>query len=151
MATTVQIPVEGRPAVYSGVYRPHWEICHIAVRIPRDWSIVRRLLFPTFVVLGAIASYLAGFLTLTDVGVGIALLAGLSLIAVLMPNEERWAPHFSPNSGGELDDLGGPIEFEGIVSPRGKHGHKGCMCRKVEIIRVLRYRNRRQRANSPSD
>ncbi|MCE9531120.1 MAG: hypothetical protein K8T89_08350 [Planctomycetes bacterium] len=56
-----------------------------------------------------------------------------------LPNEERWALSISPDCNVKLDDRGGLIEFEGLVGPKGRFGHKGIMRRKVQIIRVVRF------------
>ena len=145
MPALVQVPVEGKTATYKGVYRPHWEIAHIAVRVPRVRFSLRSLTFPAFVVLAAPALFLSGLLKPSDTCVILALYGGLEVILRLIPNVERWAPHFPPGCDVGPDEGGGPIEFEGIVSPPGAYGHKGSMTRKVEIVRVLRYKNCQQK------
>jgi hypothetical protein len=73
-----------------------------------------------------------------------------------LPNEERWAPYcpdtceigvdkrgrplMPTNWEDALEDQGGPIVFEGIVSAPGRYGHMGIMRRRVEMVRILRYK-----------
>src|SRR5205807_2044722 len=66
MPVMVQVPVEGKTAAYKGVYRPHWEVAHIAVRVPRAGFSLRSLTFPTLVLLGALALFFCGLLKPAD-------------------------------------------------------------------------------------
>jgi len=142
----IQFPEEGIIKRYIGVYRPHWEIGHIAVRVPRAPVSIRSLIFPAFVTLGLISLLWCGIL---EPFVSVAVLALLLCVEVgirFMPNEERWTLSISPDCNFGFDyDHGGPIEFEGVVSATGLYGHKGIMPRKVEIVRVVRCRSSRSR------
>jgi hypothetical protein len=134
MAQSVQKPLVGQIARYEGVYRPHWEIGHIAVRVSR----ARKLVLGALAALGLLLAFWLGFLSPVDVSV----FGGLLALLVITPAEERWMPCFPPGSLHDLDDEGGPIEFEGIVTARGWYGHMGYLNRGVEVVRVLRYANR---------
>jgi hypothetical protein len=130
MAQPVQRPVVGVLARYVGVFRPHWEIPCIVVRV----SGVRKLF-----VLATLLSCLVlavWFHLFETIEIGMFLVA-ISLLAVL-PVEEHWALQILPNSGFEvINEEGGPITFEGVVSERGSYGHKGIIHREVVIHRVL--------------
>jgi hypothetical protein len=134
MARRIQTPLVSQLARYEGDYRPHWEIGHIGVRV----SPVRKLLAGGLCGAVLLALLLFGRINLSVAGIA----AGVLVVWMVMPAEERWSPHFPPEFGGDLDDEGGPIEFEGVVTQRGLYGHRGMMNRKVEIVRVLRYEPR---------
>lgn len=141
MAQTVQQPLVGQLSRYEGVYCPHWESGHIAVRVPREW----KWLAWKLAALGLLLALGLRFLQPGAAWVCVA--TGVAAVSVLLPARERWTPRFPPDFLGGLEEglelVGGPIEFEGIVTAPGRYGHKGCMCREVEIVRVLRYRVRR--------
>jgi hypothetical protein len=134
MAGGIQTPVVGQVARYEGDYRPHWEIGHIGVRV----SPVRKLLAGGLVGVVLLTLLLFGWIKLPVAGIAAAVVT----VWMVMPAEDRWSPHFPPEFGGDLDDEGGRIEFEGVVTERGLYGHRGFMNRSVEIVRVLRYEPR---------
>jgi hypothetical protein len=134
MAHSVQRPLVGQIARYEGVYRPHWEIGHIGIRVTRT----RKLLGGAVPALGFLGAFWLGLIGPIEAAVFTGLLVGLAA----MPAEEWWSPAFPPEFEGGLDDEGGPIEFEGIVTERGRYGHKGVMRRRVEIVRILLYHRR---------
>src|SRR5690349_10019118 len=103
MAQSVQQPLVGQIARYEGVYRPHWEIGHIAVRVSRT----RKLVLGALAGLALFVAFWLGFLSQVDVCV----FAGLLAILVMTPAEERWAAFFPPDFVGCMDDRGGRIEF----------------------------------------
>lgn len=142
MVVVIQKPIEGATATYVGVYRPHWEIAHIAVRVPRGRVSIRRLNFPVFFALAVLAGFVMNRVNLIEASVVVGLFAIVEFSLWMLPNEERWAPQFPAGSDVGHDETGGPIEFEGVVSAPGSYGHKGMMRRQVEIVRVLRYKNR---------
>jgi hypothetical protein len=133
MASSVQRPVEGVVATYEGVYLPHWEVGHIAVRVSRS----RKLLGIACIALGLCAVYVLGYLNQIEL---IWVFAFLAWIAAT-PAKERWNPQFPPDCDVGLDHEGGAIRFEGIVSPRGRYGHLGFMRRTVTVVRVLKYKH----------
>jgi hypothetical protein len=135
MVRSIQKPLVGKVARYEGVYRPHWEIGHIAVRVSR----VRKLFSVAAGTMVLLAFFWLEFGGWVET---LIMLGGLCLVAAT-PSEERWAPRFPPNFEGTLDDGDTPIEFEGVVTVPGWYGHKGIMRRSVEIVRVLRYTPRR--------
>ncbi len=132
---SVQRPVVGQIARYEGIYRPGWESGHIGVRVSRN----RKLLVGAVAGLSLLGAFWAGFFS----PLSTAMLASVLVLLVAIPAEERWTPSFPPHFEAELEDEGGPMEFDGIVTKRGLYGHKGCMHRRVEIVRILHYQPRR--------
>jgi len=131
--SSIQTPLVGQIATYRGVYRPYWEIAHIAVRV----SQVRKL--PR---VAAAAGVLLLFLLLGVIGWTATLAAaGLLVVVALFPAEEWWAPQFPPDVDRRLLEGGvTPIEFDGIVSAPRWYGYMGLMRRTVDVIRVRPYR-----------
>lgn len=129
----VQRPMVGRIARYEGVYRPHWEIGHIGVRVSR----IRKLLVGAAAGLGLLGAFWLRFFSPVE-----AIVFAVVLVLLMTPPaEERWSPSFPPDLRAEFEGKGGPIEFEGIVTERRWYGHKGMMHRRVEIVRVLQYQS----------
>jgi hypothetical protein len=143
MARPIQQPLVGVVARYQGVYRPHWEIAHIAVRGSR----ISTLCWAALMLLCSLVAFWLGMFGPKEFCV---CLAGAAVLAAVPP-EEHWAPNSSRDCKVALDEEGGRIEFEGIVSALGRYGHHGFMCRKVEIIRILRYRGRRLEADDQGE
>jgi two-component system, cell cycle response regulator DivK len=131
---SIQRPVIGQLARYEGEYHPHGEIGHVSVRLSR----VSNLLLGVLWALGLLATFWLGIFTFLETSVVAALLVFL----LTLPPEEWWLPSFPPSFQREPEDQGGFIEFDGIVTERGRYGHKGMMRRRVEIVRVLRYEPR---------
>ena len=75
-----------------------------------------------------------GILPWLEAGVFAALLA----VVLALPCEERWLPSFPADFQRNVGS-GDVIEFEGIVSARGRFGHGGLLCRHVQILRVVRW------------
>lgn len=135
MSYAVQCPISGCAVRYQGIFRPHWEIAHIAVRVPRS---------------GKLATS-ASTLTVMIMLLGLSLLNPLFLLVfgsftiflLVVPAKECWAMSFSPTARNDFqnapEDIDLFIEFEGVVSPLGRYGHKGMMHREVNILRVFRY------------
>jgi hypothetical protein len=141
--SALQTPLVGQLARYEGTYRPHWEIPHVRVRVSRR----RRLIRATVIVMFWLGVLWLRGLPLEGLLLGVAFFA----VCLVVPAEEMWAPLFSPGStcgslpqrvDFEIDYTPTTIEFEGIVTALGRYGHKGCMERQVEIVRVLRYGKR---------
>jgi len=140
MFATVEIPQAGKAAIYSGVFWPHWEIGHIRIRVARKG----RVLPVATCLLGVAVLWWFGFLTI----LGVAVLSSLVIALAASPAYERWSPRFPEgffkSSVDELsDDLYGNsymVVFEGIATERGWYGHKGIMHRKVQILRVLKWK-----------
>jgi hypothetical protein len=129
MAPPIQKPLVGKAARYEGIYRPHWEIGHIEVRVSR----MRRLLLCGLGLLGLLAALGGGILGPFET----CWFAGLIVLLAVSPAKERWAP--CGNAIIDMDSNEGElIAFEGIVSTRGHYGHKGFMHRTVEILRLIR-------------
>jgi two-component system, cell cycle response regulator DivK len=128
---SVQKPVIGQLARYEGEYRPHGDIGHVSVRLSR----ASKLLPCALGALGLLAAFWLGIFTLLETSAVAALLVWL----LAMPPEEWWLPSFPPSFQRDPEDGGGFIEFDGIVTERGRYGHEGMMRRRVEIVRVLHY------------
>lgn len=129
MGLPVQKPVIGKITHYVGVYRPHWETCHIGVRVSRT----RKILVGVGMLLGLFSGFLLGFFSQLD----LLVVGGLITLWVACPAEERWKPYFPSHFQCGLEDKGGTIEFEGVVSPCRRYELLGYL-RTVEIVRVLR-------------
>ena len=128
MGTPIQKPIAEQLAVYQGVYRPHWEIGHIEIRVSRT----RKLLIGAAISCCLLAMFGLEWLSL----IPFLIFGAVTYFYCFLPSVEIWKPHFPAG----LDDLGsGPIEFEGVVSPPGIYGHMGMMHREVLIQRVLKY------------
>jgi len=141
MPSKVQIPTPGRPVVYSGIFVPHWEIAHIRIRVSR-----RRLpIFESVALSVGCLLFFFGFLET----VAFLVLGGYVTVRFALPCYELWATRFPDgfvkSSSRErafeylLECGQHEIEFEGIVSERGRFGHIGSMNRQVEIVRVLKW------------
>ena len=131
MKLPVQKPMAGDVALYEGFYCPHWEIDHVLVRVPR-W---RKLSQGAVVLCAVVLLHWIGWLTRTDVLIIGAPIAFLTFL----PAYEKWQSIFPPGGPDGLDDKGGRIEFEGVVTSRGRFGHLGYLQRRVEVTRVIRY------------
>jgi len=134
MAAPLQSPLPGVVVKYEGIYRPHWEIPHIEIRVARSRMIVCLI---TLAIGVSVVSFGLGSLDLFTV----SWFSGVALVFVVFPAKERWNPIFLCDCHHGLDEEGGRIEFEGIVSSRGHFGHMGVMRREVKIVCVLRYKN----------
>jgi hypothetical protein len=137
MTRSLQRPVIGQVIRYDGLYRPHWEIGHIAVRVSRA-----RKLFAIAVC--AVVLLVANRLEFTDSD-HTCVLAGVLMLLGAIPSEELWSPRFPRGFEHDLEDGNSFIEFEGVVTARGRYGHKGIMQRRVDILRVLRFEPRRKK------
>lgn len=136
MAQSIQQPLEGIVTRYEGIWRPDWEIAHIAVHVSR----ARKLRRIAFIGLGLLIVFVTGLVGPIETGY----VFGLLTLVAAAPSTERWAPRFPPGSDIGLGEQGGPIQFEGIVSAPGYFGHKGIMRRTVEIVTILRYNEAEQ-------
>jgi two-component system, cell cycle response regulator DivK len=125
----VRQPMVGRLARYRATYRAQSPGGHLVVRVTR----IPTLLACAAAALGSVACHWLGILTWTEMGVVAALLA----VILAIPPEERWLPLFPASFQRDLAD-GSVIEFDGIPSETGHHGHRGMMHRTVQIVRIVR-------------
>ena len=134
MGLPVQPPIVGEVINYVGVYCPKADC--ILVRVPCS---ARKLIEGAATLVGLLVAFWLGIIGWTALfvlgGLG-ALFVGLH---VFWGDVERWQPLLPMDFVVDLEDKGGNIEFEGMVSPRGRFGHKGEMHRTVEIVRIIRY------------
>jgi hypothetical protein len=140
MATAPQEFSVGQIVQYTGVYRCHQEVAHIAVCVSRLRTL--RQTAPVAAVL--LAAFWLGMLN-SEVWF---LLACLALL-VACPAEEWWLASFPADfaSGlGHGEETA--IVFEGIVSAPGSFGYLGLMRRRVQVCRVLRCDRSRRRSCS---
>jgi CheY-like chemotaxis protein len=128
IAPSLPKPVPGQRARYAGVYRADGAGGHIAVRVDRMLTLLACII----AALGLLLGGWLGILTFLQIGVCTILLA----IVLAIPAEERWLPSFAPECVPEVD--GRLIEFEGIVSERGRFGPWGSLHRRVQVLRVVR-------------
>jgi hypothetical protein len=131
MRRAVQRPIVGCVARYEGIWRPHWEISHINVRVPRK----RRLAIEVAAGACLLVTFGIGFLDTFD----LLYLGGVAALLAALPAQEQWSVNFPAVFSAELCERGGRIVFDGEVSSRGRHGHMGSMHRVVKIIRVLEF------------
>src|SRR5690348_1290695 len=101
MARSIQRPLVGQVAKYDGVYRPHWECGHIAVRVSR----ARKLLAVAACAVVVLAALWLGFIGSVEAFV----VAGILALIAATPSEERWEPCFPLHFEGGLDDGVSPI------------------------------------------
>jgi CheY-like chemotaxis protein len=128
---SAQSPVVGQLVRYVGELGPHWEADCIRVRLSR-----RSNLLPCGLgAMALLAAYWLGFFTFLEASA----VAMLLVVLLAIPPEEWWLPSFPPSFQRDEHDGGGFLEFEGIVTERGRYGPNGMMRRRVEVVRVLRY------------
>jgi hypothetical protein len=136
MGLPIQTPVVGQLSLYQGLYKPHWEIGHIEIRVSRVKKILRGI------VVSAVIATALGFGWIDYLAT--LLIAAALVVYLVTPAVEWWSvcfpiEHLKGEYPDGLNNLeAGPIEFEGVVSEPGRFGHKGIMRRMVTVHRVVR-------------